>query len=86
MQETRPFPSLDTLNRRIGQRIRVRRKDYRISAKRLGEALGISYQQIVKYETGQNAVSAARLAKIADLLQVPIGYFFTPPCQPQDPS
>jgi transcriptional regulator with XRE-family HTH domain len=47
-----------------------------MTQQQLGEAVGIKFQQIQKYETGMNRVSASRLWDIADVLDVPIGFFF----------
>jgi transcriptional regulator with XRE-family HTH domain len=53
----------------IGARIRSRRIQVKMSQETLGEALGVSFQQIQKYEKGSNRVSAGRLLKIAEVLQ-----------------
>lgn len=53
----------------MGQRIRARRIELKISQDELGEALGISFQQIQKYEKGVNRVSATRMMQIAKVLQ-----------------
>jgi len=60
----------------VGARIRLRRKTLRISQSDLGEALGLSFQQVQKYERGGNRVSASKLYEIAGKLETPIGYFF----------
>ncbi|WP_019222127.1 helix-turn-helix domain-containing protein, partial [Bartonella senegalensis] len=52
------------------------RKMLKMSQKQLGHALGVSSQQIQKYEIGLNRVSAGRLKEIADLLNVPIAFFY----------
>ena len=52
----------------MGQRIRARRIEKRISQDELGEAIGISFQQIQKYEKGVNRVSAGRMVQIAEVL------------------
>ncbi len=59
----------------IGQRIRRRRKDWNITQQTLADALGISYQQIQKYESGKNRIAAAMLIEIAYELSVPVEYF-----------
>lgn len=66
------------VDRRVGDRIRRRRILMGLTQDQLGEALGISYQQIQKYETGANRVSAGRLYLIADRLDVSPGWFFDP--------
>ena len=60
----------------VGQRIRQRRKEIRISQEALAECLGITFQQVQKYERGTNRVSASKLFAIAQALEVPISYFF----------
>ncbi|WLA75039.1 helix-turn-helix transcriptional regulator [Bradyrhizobium diazoefficiens] len=59
----------------IGQRLRTRRMELKISQAELGDALGVSFQQIQKYEKGVNRVGAARLAQIAEALKTSIEYF-----------
>src|SRR5438067_7846803 len=60
----------------IGQRIRAQRLMCRMSQTDLANALGVTFQQVQKYEKGVNRVGAGRLARIADTLGVPIGFFF----------
>ncbi|WP_144755220.1 helix-turn-helix domain-containing protein [Bartonella saheliensis] len=60
----------------IGKRIRHRRISMRLSQKELGNHLGVSFQQIQKYEKGFNRVSAGRLQEIANALEVPITFFY----------
>ena len=60
----------------VGQRIKHQRKLMRMSLTTLGEKLGITYQQVQKYESGGNRVSASRLQAAATIFGVPIGYFF----------
>lgn len=60
----------------LGERIRRRRTELGKTQEELGSGLGISYQQIQKYETGANRISAARLFEIAGALETDIGYFF----------
>lgn len=60
----------------VGERIRQRRILLGFTQDQLGEALGISYQQVQKYETGANRVSAGRLFQIACTLQTDVGSFF----------
>ncbi|WP_208437017.1 helix-turn-helix domain-containing protein [Bartonella taylorii] len=61
----------------VGKRIRFRRKMLKMSQKELAHALSVSYQQVQKYETGLNRVSAGRLKDIADILSVPLTFFYT---------
>src|SRR3954447_15219744 len=60
----------------IGARLRARRLLVRMSQEKLGEALGITFQQIQKYEKGTNRISVSRLHQIAHVLGVPVGYFY----------
>jgi transcriptional regulator with XRE-family HTH domain len=60
----------------VGSRIRLRRTLLGMTQEQLAAALSISYQQIQKYETGANRVSAGRLFEIAQRLSVDVGYFF----------
>lgn len=60
----------------VGTRVRVRRMSLGMSQSSLGEKLGVTFQQVQKYEKGANRIGASRLQAIADALQVPIGFFF----------
>jgi len=70
--------SAGEVDRLVGDRIRRRRILMGLTQDQLGESLGISYQQIQKYETGANRVSAGRLYLIAARLEVSPGWFFDP--------
>ena len=59
----------------MGKLIRIRRMEKKISQAELGDQLGVSFQQIQKYEKGMNRVSAVRLEQIANMLEVPVTYF-----------
>src|SRR6188474_871495 len=60
----------------VGSRIRLRRTMLGMSQEKLGEALGITFQQIQKYEKGTNRVGASRLQNISSILNVPVSFFF----------
>ena len=60
----------------LGKRIRLRRVEQKISQAELGEQLGVSFQQVQKYEKGVNRVGAARLQQIATALDVPVTFFY----------
>ena len=60
----------------LGKRIRLRRVEQRISQADLGDKLGVSFQQVQKYEKGVNRVGAARLQQIATALDVPVTFFY----------
>jgi transcriptional regulator with XRE-family HTH domain len=64
------------IDRQVGERVRRRRILLGLTQDQLAEVLGISYQQIQKYETGANRISAGRLAQIAEALEVQPGWFF----------
>jgi transcriptional regulator with XRE-family HTH domain len=60
----------------VGKRIRIRRLFLDMNQTVLADALGLTFQQVQKYEHGANRVSASRLSAMADILGVPISYFF----------
>lgn len=60
----------------VGARIRLRRNMLGMSQEKLGDHLGITFQQIQKYEKGTNRVGASRLQAIASILEVPVAFFF----------
>jgi transcriptional regulator with XRE-family HTH domain len=60
----------------VGQNVRTLRAKRRISQLELGEALGLTFQQIQKYEKGANRIGASRLQQISLILQAPISFFF----------
>nr|CAD6603379.1 XRE family transcriptional regulator [Rhizobium sp. TCK] len=60
----------------VGSRIRLRRTMLGMSQEKLGESLGITFQQIQKYEKGTNRVGASRLQNISSILNVPVSFFF----------
>jgi transcriptional regulator with XRE-family HTH domain len=63
-------------DRNVGARVRVRRLQLGMSQTTLGDALGLTFQQVQKYEKGANRISASRLQQIANTLQVSVSYFF----------
>ena len=60
----------------VGGRVRQRRAMLGMSQEKLGEALGLTFQQVQKYERGANRIGASRLHHISEVLDVPINYFF----------
>lgn len=60
----------------VGSRVRLRRMLMGMSQERLGESMGLTFQQVQKYEKGANRIGASRLHHIAKILDVPVGYFF----------
>jgi len=66
-----PEKRIHDMDRHIGQQIRIHRLNLGISQEKLGDALGLTFQQIQKYEKGTNRVSGSRLQQIADALNLP---------------
>ena len=60
----------------VGARVRQRRTLLGMSQESLGEAIGLTFQQVQKYERGVNRISASRLFGLARVLEVPVSYFF----------
>ena len=63
-------------SREIGERIKERRKELKISQDELAEMLGVTYQQVQRYENGTNRLNVENIQIIADALSVPLSYFF----------
>ena len=72
MVERQPNP----IDIHVGSRVRLRRILVGMSQERLGEEIGLTFQQIQKYECGANRISAARLWQLAEALESPISYFY----------
>jgi transcriptional regulator with XRE-family HTH domain len=66
----------DPIDVHVGSRVRTRRLLIGMNQEALAQALGVTFQQVQKYEGGANRVSASRLSQIAEVLDVPISYFF----------
>jgi len=64
------------IDRYVGSRVRMRRMMLSMSQEKLGDALGLTFQQVQKYEKGTNRIGASRLQQIAHTLQVPVSFFF----------
>lgn len=60
----------------IGSRIRLRRSSIKMSQETLGKALGLTFQQVQKYEKGVNRIGGGRLEEISKILGVPVSYFY----------
>jgi transcriptional regulator with XRE-family HTH domain len=73
MQSKKAPNSTDT---HVGNKLRMRRIKMGWTQQKLGDALGVTFQQVQKYEKGTNRISASRLQQIFDILQVPPEYFF----------
>jgi transcriptional regulator with XRE-family HTH domain len=63
-------------DKHVGARVRMRRMMLSMSQEKLGDALGLTFQQVQKYEKGANRIGASRLQQIAQILQVPVSFFF----------
>jgi transcriptional regulator with XRE-family HTH domain len=63
-------------DKHVGSRVRMRRMMLSMSQEKLGDALGLTFQQVQKYEKGTNRIGASRLQQIAQILQVPVSFFF----------
>ena len=63
------------IDKHVGSRVRMRRMMLSMSQEKLGDALGLTFQQVQKYEKGTNRVGASRLQQIAQILQVPVCVF-----------
>ena len=72
LTESRPSP----VDVHVGARIRLRRTLLGMSQERLGDALGLTFQQVQKYERGVNRVGASRLFDLSRILDVPINFFY----------
>jgi transcriptional regulator with XRE-family HTH domain len=60
----------------VGRRLRLRRTLLGMSQEKLGEAIGLTFQQVQKYERGSNRIGASRLFDLSRVLDVPVGFFF----------
>ncbi|HEV3079897.1 MAG TPA: helix-turn-helix transcriptional regulator [Gemmataceae bacterium] len=73
-------------DRHVGARVRMRRMMLGMSQTTLAEGLGLTFQQVQKYEKGTNRIGASRLQQIAHVLQVPVSFFFEGLPLPSDAS
>ena len=64
------------IDKHVGSRVRMRRMMLSMSQEKLGDALGLTFQQVQKYEKGTNRIGASRLQQISNILQVPVAFFF----------
>lgn len=64
------------IDKHVGARVRMRRMMLSMSQEKLGDALGLTFQQVQKYEKGTNRIGASRLQLIANILSVPVAFFF----------
>src|SRR3954467_9031712 len=66
----------DSRDQEVGRRVRSRRLEFRLSQTELANKIGVTFQQVQKYEKGVNRIGAGRLQRISEALQVPITFFF----------
>ena len=64
------------IDKHVGSRVRMRRMMLSMSQEKLGDALGLTFQQVQKYEKGTKRIGASRLQQISNILQVPVSFFF----------
>src|SRR4051812_37799423 len=72
-------PRMETPNPidvRVGARLRLRRNMLGLSQEKLGELIGLTFQQVQKYERGANRIAASRLHELSRILDVPVSFFF----------
>jgi len=68
--------SANPIDVHVGARVRIRRKVMRMSQEKLGDQLGVTFQQVQKYERGANRIGASRLWKLSEVLEVPVASFY----------
>ena len=76
VDDPRPSPRANAADHHVGVRIRERRVMLGLSQQQLAQMIGVTYQQAHKYERGLNRISAGRLYEIAQVLRVPVSWFF----------
>ncbi len=88
MTKTTPAANLSALqiDQHVGLRVRARRRMANMSQQVLADALGLTFQQVQKYERGSNRISASKLFQIAQFLEVPVSFFFEGLEEVREPS
>ena len=76
LRKKRESVAFDPVDVHVGKRVRIGRNSLGISQTMLGNELGLTFQQIQKYERGANRIGASRLYEIAQVLDVPVSFFF----------
>jgi transcriptional regulator with XRE-family HTH domain len=71
-----PSKAPNPVDKHVGSRVRMRRLMVGMSQEKLGEALGLTFQQIQKYEKGTNRIGASRIQQISEILQIPVSFLF----------
>ena len=74
----RPLEAPNAIDVHVGMRVRLRRRLMGFSQERLAAGLGLSFQQVQKYESGANRISAGTLFELAESLGKPVQWFFPP--------
>jgi transcriptional regulator with XRE-family HTH domain len=85
MQRTKQKSST-LIDQQVGSRVRMRRLMLKLSQTDLADGIGVTFQQVQKYEKGMNRIGASRLQQIADVLQVPVTFFFETTASPHQPK
>lgn len=67
---------INPTDKHVGARVRLRRLALKLSQTALADALGVTFQQVQKYEKGTNRISASSLQKVSEVLDVPVSFFF----------
>jgi len=75
-ERSMPRNSQNPIDKHVGNRVRMRRMMLKMSQQKLGEAIGLTFQQVQKYEKGTNRIGASRLQQISQVLGVPVPFFF----------
>ncbi len=75
-RKKRESAAFDPIDIHVGNRVRIRRKLLGMSQTALGGAIGLSFQQVQKYERGANRISSSRLFELSQILDVPVAFFF----------
>jgi transcriptional regulator with XRE-family HTH domain len=75
-KDAAPKKAPNPVDTHVGSRVRMRRKMLAMSQEKLAKALGLTFQQVQKYEKGMNRIGGSRLQQMSDVLQVPVAFFF----------
>jgi transcriptional regulator with XRE-family HTH domain len=75
-KDAAPKKAPNPVDTHVGSRVRMRRKMLAMSQQKLAKALGLTFQQVQKYEKGMNRIGGSRLQQMSHILQVPVGFFF----------
>jgi transcriptional regulator with XRE-family HTH domain len=75
-KDAAPKKAPNPVDTHVGSRVRMRRKMLAMSQEKLAKALGLTFQQVQKYEKGMNRIGGSRLQQMSHVLQVPVAFFF----------